>query len=1082
MAFGPVDAAVDFVALEERVLARWRDTGLAGAVARHRSGAQPWIFYEGPPTANGRPGLHHVWARAFKDLFPRFRTMAGYNVPRKGGWDCHGLPVEIEVEKELGFAGKDQIEQFGIARFNQQCRQSVRRYVADWVTLTERSGVWIDADDAYWTMSNEYIESVWWLLRKLHDAGLLYEGHRVTPYCPRCGTALSSHELGQPGAYRDVTDASAYVRFPLMEGLSGPSDLVVWTTTPWTLVSNVAAAVGADLQYVQVADPAGGRDLVVAEARMADVVGEGAEVRARFPGSELVGCRYRRPFDLVEIDDRGQRVVAASFVAIDEGTGIVHLAPAFGADDMEAAREWNLPVLNPVGPDGAFDDRVVAWAGRQVKDTDGEVIADLAARGLLLRKEPYRHAYPHCWRCGTALIYWAKTGWFVRTSQRRADLLRENERVAWHPEHIKHGRFGDWLENNVDWALSRDRYWGTPLPIWRCPSGHDTCVESVAELARLAGRDLTGLDLHRPAVDEVEITCGDQACEETARRLTPVLDAWFDSGSMPSAQHHFPFGGLDGPVPGDPVPGDPVPDDMVPDAFPADFICEAVDQTRGWFYSLLAVNTLVFGSTPFRNVVCLAHIVDADGQKMSKSRGNVIDPWDVLATHGADALRWYFFSAGSPWTSRRVYEDAIREAARKTLVTLWNVFAFFATYADIDGWSPPAAAGEGSGAGVGKLATGHVLDRWALGRLDATVTAVTTALGDFDALGAATAVGVLVDDLSNWYVRRSRPRFWGGSAPRSEGRSGPGPRSEGRSGPAGGRGDASALATLHRCLVVTAQLLAPFCPFVADEIYVALTGEASVHLSDWPMEHTALAGDPVIAEMEVARRLVALGRAARSEAGVRVRQPLRRALLLHPGTDLSEEVRRQIAEELNVKALEDVSSLAELMTWRVVPNFRALGPRLGPRVNQVKAALADADGSEVRAALESQGWVEVAGERLGPDDVEIRADHHDELALAQDSGWAVALDLEVDEELRREGTARELARALNDLRKRLGLNLTDRVSLRIAPGPRVAAALDAHGSWIAAEVLATELAMGEVAEGDTLEIDGEPVVVAVGRP
>ncbi|MGI9079256.1 MAG: isoleucine--tRNA ligase [Acidimicrobiales bacterium] len=736
MPFGPIDSQTDFVALEERVLARWQASGLAAAVAASRAGGPPWVFYEGPPTANGRPGLHHVWARAFKDVFPRFRTMSGFDVPRKGGWDCHGLPVEIEVEKELGFTRKGQIEDYGIGRFNQRCRESVRRYVQDWAALTERSGVWIDTDDAYWTLSDDYVESVWWLVKRMHDDGLLYEGHRVSPYCPRCGTALSSHELGQPGAYRDVTDASAYVRFPLTDA---DADLAVWTTTPWTLVSNVAAAVGPDVDYVQVADPAGGRDLILAAARVADVMGEGAEVRARFTGTELSGRRYQRPFELVEVDERAQRVVTAAFVATDEGTGIVHLAPAFGADDMDAAREWDLPVVNPVVADGTFDERITPWAGRRVKETDREVIADLASRGLLLKEEPYLHAYPHCWRCGTALLYWAKTSWFVRTSQRRADLLRENERVNWFPDHIKHGRFGDWLENNVDWALSRDRYWGTPLPIWRCDAGHDTCVGSAAELGRLAGHELDPVDLHRPAVDEVEIACPTPGCSSVGRRLPPVLDAWFDSGSMPSAQHHFPFA----------APREDASPDT-PQAFPADFICEAIDQTRGWFYSLLAVNTLVFDSTPFRNVVCLAHIVDADGQKMSKSKGNVIDPWDVIGAHGADALRWYFFSAGSPWTSRRVYEDGIREAARRTLVTLWNVFSFFATYADIDGWTPPPPE-----AAPEPVPAEHLLDRWVLARLDATVQSVTDTMNGFDALGATASLAEFVDDLSNWYVRRS---------------------------------------------------------------------------------------------------------------------------------------------------------------------------------------------------------------------------------------------------------------------------------------------------------------------------------------
>ena len=1048
MPFGPVDPQLDLVALEQRVLARWRELDLAEMVLHLRDGAPPWVFYEGPPTANGRPGLHHVWARAFKDLFPRFQTMRGRDVPRKGGWDCHGLPVEIEVEKELGFTSKSQIEAYGIDKFNARCRESVQRYVGDWEALTERAGVWIDTKDAYWTLSNDYVESVWWLLKQLFERGLLYEGHRVIPYCSRCGTALSSHELGQPGAYRDVTDPSVYVRFPVVDA---DVDLLVWTTTPWTLISNVAAAVGPDIDYVRVRSHDGGRDLVMAEARAP----EGAEVVSRWRGADLVGWRYRRPFDLLPIDERGQRVVGAAFVSTDDGSGIVHLAPAFGADDMEAAKADDLPVLNPVGPDGTFGPEVGPWAGVWVKDADRSIIADLAGRGLLVREAPYAHSYPHCWRCGTPLIYWAKTSWFVRTSHHRSDLLRENEHINWYPDHIKHGRFGDWLENNVDWALSRDRYWGTPLPIWRCDNGHDTCVGSVDELSRLVGTDLAGLDLHRPAVDHVVFGCPHAGCEATSTRVTPVLDAWFDSGSMPSAQHHYPFGEKA----------------EFQKAFPADFICEAIDQTRGWFYSLLAVNTLVFGSTPYRNVVCLAHVVDELGAKMSKSKGNVLDPWHVFDTFGADALRWYFFSAGSPWTSRRVYEDGIRESTRKTLITLWNVFAFFATYADLAGWQP-SADDEDGGDGVDESAgdwdpvanEGHVLDRWAEARLSQTVTAVTDALDGFDALGGATTLAAFVDDLSNWYVRRSRPRFWG---------------------PAGGAPDPGAPETLHRCLTVVSQLLAPFCPFLADELHGLLTGEVSVHLQRWPDPPDPDAADAgLLAEMDAARRLVGLGRSARTDAGIRTRQPLGRALLLHPGTDLSPEVRAQIADELNVKAIEDVETLSDLMSWTVVPNFRALGPRLGPKVNEVKRALAAADGSEVHRQLESDGYIEVAGERLEAGDVEVRASSHDQFALATDDDWAVALDLELDEALELEGLARQLARDINDLRRSIGLSLSDRIEVVVEGGPTsggtgLPAVLAAHGDWIAGQVLATSLVMAATSpdavtygqDADTVRID-----------
>jgi isoleucyl-tRNA synthetase len=1034
MPFGPVDPALDLPGLEERVLARWREREVVEEVARLRKGAEPWIFYEGPPTANGQPGLHHVWARAFKDLFPRFQTMRGRDVPRKGGWDCHGLPVELEVEKELGLATKADIEAYGIEAFNQRCRESVQRYVEDWSALTERSAVWIDTADAYWTLDNDYIESVWWIIRQLWDKGLLYEGHRVTPYCGRCGTALSSHEVAQ--GYEDVIDPSIYVRFPLTgeaEAAAAPdADLLVWTTTPWTLISNVAAAVGPAFSYVRIPAPDGGRDLVLGE-RVAARLFPQAEVRERWRGTDMAGWRYRRPFDFIDPPPRGRegwRVVVADYVSDDDGSGVVHLAPAFGEDDAQAGRAEGLPVLNPVDADATFDHTVPPWQGRFVKDADPEIIADLRRRGLLVAEQPYEHSYPHCWRCGTPLIYWAKTSWFVRTEERRADLLAQNEAIAWYPEHIKHGRFGRWLESNIDWALSRDRYWGTPLPIWRCRGcGSDTCVGSIAELSELAGGDLSDIDLHRPYVDDITWTCTEPGCRGTVRRLPPVLDAWFDSGSMPSAQVHHPF----------------ADDGLFEASFPAHFICEAIDQTRGWFYSLLAVNTLVFGSTPYRNVVCLGLLVDEQGQKMSKSRGNVIDPWRIFTGYGADALRWYFFSAGQPWMTRRLVEDGIRESTRQTLLTLWNVFSFFVTYADLDGWQP--APGEET------PEPAYVLDRWLLGELDATVAGVTDALESFDALGGATRLARFVDDLSNWYVRRSRPRFWKAA-------------------------DADAHATLHHALVVTSQLLAPFCPFLADELYVALTDAVSVHLSDWPLPSGAT-DQSLAAQMSAARRLVALGRAARTDAKVKVRQPLRRALLLHPGATLRPEALDEIASELNVKALDHVDTLSGLMSWTIVPNFRALGPRLGPKVNDVKRALAEADGSALQRQLESDGFIDVAGQRLTADEVEVRANRHEDFALAEDGGWAVALDLELDDELRREGLARELVRSLNDLRKGVGLDIADRVAVTIRAADEVWAALDTHRDYVMSEVLAVELTRAASGGRHMLTVDGHEVVVTI---
>jgi isoleucyl-tRNA synthetase len=1036
--FQPVDTSLDLAELERHVLARWRDDDVFHESLRRREGAPVWVFYEGPPTANGRPGIHHVWARLFKDIYPRFQTMRGRYVPRKGGWDCHGLPVEVQVEKELGFSAKYEIEDYGIDRFNAACRASVQRYVEDWQALTSRIGMWIDTADAYWTLANDYIESVWWLFRQLWDAGHVYEGFKVVPYCGRCGTALSSHELAQPGAYRDITEPSVYVRLPVVDA---DYDLLVWTTTPWTLPGNVAAAVGTDIEYVRVQAPEGGRDLVLAAARVADVLGD-VTVVGPVAAAELVGKHYERPFDFLPIDPgaSANRVIAADFVTVDDGTGIVHLAPAFGEVDREVSEREHLPALNSVDAAARFTAAMPSpYAGKFVKDADPALIDALQARGRLVKVVDYTHSYPHCWRCDTPLIYWGKPTWFVRTSAEKDALLRENETVNWYPEHIKHGRFGDWLENNVDWALSRDRYWGTPIPVWRCQDcEHDACIGSVAELSERAGCDLTDLDLHRPYVDDVTWRCAD--CGGPMQRVEPVLDAWFDSGAMPAAQFHYPF----------------AHEDLFKERFPADFICEAIDQTRGWFYSLLAVNTLVFGHAPYRNVVCLGLIVDGGGQKMSKSRGNILDPWTVLDTKGADALRWYMFSSGSPWTTKRVSSDGIDEATRQFLLTLWNTYAFFVTYANLDGWKPES--NEAADAPT------HVLDRWARSRLHRTVRTVTESLEHFDAYGGALALAALVDDLSNWYVRRSRPRFWKSSDP-------------------------NAHATLYECLVTTAQLLAPFCPFISDEVFRNLAlDDASVHLSDWPTNDDAAIDDDLEAEMALAREIVTLGRAARNDARIGVRQPLPRAIaLLSSGEGLRSEVIEEIATELNVKQFEVVESLEGLLDYRVLPKFKALGPRVGKLMPQVKAALEAADGAEVRRVLDTEGaWrlqVDGTDVEIGPDDVEIRAEQHEELALAQDGPRAVALDLTLDDDLRAEGIARELVRAVNDQRKAEGFDIADRIVLTLHATGTVLAAATAHRDWITGEVLATTGTIVDRAGSGpaTTTVDGEPVWLALQR-
>jgi isoleucyl-tRNA synthetase len=1059
--FRPLSQSADFVALETEELARWREHRVFERSVEQRRGAERWVFYEGPPTANNRPGLHHVWARVYKDLFCRFRTMRGFLVERRAGWDTHGLPVEVEVEKRLGVNSKRQIEdEVGIAEFVRLCRESVLSYVQDWNALTERIGYWTDLDAAYRTFDRTYIESVWWYLKQLFDKTLLYEDLKVVPYCPRCGTALSSHELGQPEVYTDEEDESAYVRLHLVDpdpAVVGDARwLVVWTTTPWTLLSNTGVAAHPELDYVVV------DGMIVAQDLADEVLGEGAAARAtwRLRGRDLEGLRYERPFDMVAVPSsedasRGWRVVLADFVTTDEGTGLVHLAPAFGEIDREVGKAEGLPTLNPVGPDGRFTAAAgEPFAGRQVRDTNDLVNAALENGGLLLRRHDYLHSYPHCWRCGTALIYWGKPSWYVATSSRKADLIAANQKVDWHPAYIKDGRFGEWLANNVDWALSRDRYWGTPLPIWRCDDGHVVCVGSMSELAELAGRDLEGVDPHRPTIDEVVFPCPECASVAgaqvaagsatgyveselpiaTARRVEPVIDAWFDSGSMPAAQVGYPHvQGSKGAM-----------------LFPADFIVEGIDQTRGWFYSLLAVNDLVFGKAPYRHVMVLGLLVDADGRKMSKSLGNVVDPWELVDTRGADALRWWMFSQGSPWTATRVSTGAIDMSMRETLLTLWNTVSFFTTYAALNDFSPYDP-------GVPRPAERGSLDRWARSRVMSTLDAVTRALDAYAPLEAATALAQLVDDLSNWYVRRSRRRFW-------------------RTDPDAPPSDSlAAHATLHEALVAVSLMLAPFCPFVSDRLWREL-GEAedgdSVHLQMWPtVDESAIDAD-LEAQMTLALQLSSLGRAARSEAGVKVRQPLSRALVfLAPGSPAI--LKDVVADELNVDDVVRVEELGAAVSLELVPNFRVLGPRLGESVKEVRGALASLDPAETAAAAaEIEAGKPVTIElsngpvALGADELEVRVRGQAGFAVSREGSAVVALDLTLDDDLRRRGLVREVVRHVQDLRKDRDLEVSDRIRLWLTGVP--SELFDAIGR----EVLAIEVAQGP-GRGDPVAIDVE---------
>jgi isoleucyl-tRNA synthetase len=1035
--------------MEEEVLTRWREREVFAKSLRMREDAAPWVFYEGPPTANGRPGAHHVLSRVFKDIYPRYQTMRGRRVERKGGWDCHGLPVEIAVEQKLGLKSKAEIEEYGIERFNEECRKSVFEYLDEWNRLTERIGFWLDLDDAYRTLDENYIESVWWALAEIDRKGLLYEGHKVVPYCPRCGTALSSHEVAL--GYKDVVDPSVYVRLPV-QSPCGPARegdaLLVWTTTPWTLPGNVAVAVGPEIEYVRARRPPGDGAAdraadesvyILAAALVERVLGEGAEVLERFPGGDLLGASYAGPIFNTG-PTGGFPVIAGDFVTTEDGTGLVHIAPAFGEDDFNAATASGVfdpthPELlfNPVKPDGTYDARVRSrdgrsYEGRFVKDPKlaEELIEDLDAHGLLFRSSDYEHSYPHCWRCGTPLIYYAKASWYIKTTAVRERMLEANQGVNWHPPHIKEGRFGDWLKNNVDWALSRERYWGTPLPVWRCGKGHVHVIGAFAELEKLSGTPLA--DHHRPYVDEIEFPCPE--CSGPMHRVPEVIDVWFDSGAMPFAQHHAPHEN----------------EARFEERFPADFICEALDQTRGWFYSLLAVSTLLFDTAPYRNVVCLGLILDAEGQKMSKSKGNTVEPWQVIEKYGADAMRWYFFTSKQPWDGYRFSEEAIGEGVRLFHKQLWSTYFFYVLYAHANEETLKTAEAEG--------APSDDLDRWALSRTAGTAEFVAERLDDYDATAAGRAIAELVDDLSNWYVRRSRRRFWDG--------------------------DADAFRTLRECLTTTAKLLAPLCPFTADEIYDNLDGtEESVHLCDFPKGGGMERRDEKLEEeMAIARQTVRLGLGARGQAKIKVRQPLKEAVVVAAGRERKavERFADVVRDELNVRRVRFVAGAEELGRYEVKANYRKLGPLFSADMPLVAKAIAALDPDEVAAAVTGGGQsagigISVAGREhtLSAEDVILTMRAPEGYSVEREGAHAVALDLEIDDGLLREGRAREIVRAVQTARKNAGLEVEDRIELALRGDPELTEAAKEHREHIAGETLAVGLTIdGEAdAAGDS---------------
>ena len=1063
MAYRPLTESV--TGLEEEVLRTWDAEDTFRLSLEDRADAPDFVFFEGPPTANGRPGVHHILARTIKDLIARYRTMTGYRVARKAGWDTHGLPVELEAERALGISGKQQIEELGIAEFNRVCRDSVFTYQDDWENMSRRIGYWLDYDDPYVTYSNDFVESAWWALSEIDKKGLLYRGYRVVPYCPRCGTGLSSHEVAQ--GYQDVNEPAVFVKFHLVDD---PDDarILSWTTTPWTLPGNLALAVGADIEYVRVrvledepdedgrlprrdgpgsASP--GEVLVLARSRLDAVMNHPYEIVGTVTGADLVGAAYEPLFP--GAIDRGESaaawtVLAGDFVSTEDGTGVVHTAVMYGEDDYRLGVAEGLPQQHTVDESGHFMPEVPGGlGGLHVKDKQTErAIRDwLVENDLLYHREMYEHSYPHCWRCASALLYMARHSWYIRTTAVKDRLLANSASVDWHPPEIGSGRMGEWLANNVDWALSRERYWGTPLPIWLCSEDdeHRVVLGSYAELADLAGDLGDDFDPHRPQIDEISWPCGVPGCEGRMHRIPEVADAWFDSGAMPFAQWHYPFENAE----------------QFERHFPADYIAEGVDQTRGWFYSLLAISTILFESSPYRAVVVNDLILDAEGRKMSKSRGNIVDPWEAIGEYGADVIRFYLISGSNPWLPKRWDPSALQETERKLFSTLRHTYRFFALYANEEGWSHE------SGREVGPSTD---LDRWVLGRLDRLTSGVRADLDEYDLTRAARRIQTFVlDDLSNWYVRRSRDRFWatGDDADPAD--------------------TARAFSTLHECLTTVALLLAPFAPLLSDWLFRSLEDGASAHRADFPVS-----GDRFDAEldqaMEDARELAALGRAAREEAGVRTRQPLAAVHAVLPGgRRLPSALSELLAEELNVKQVVFLTDSGDLLRLSAKANFGVLGPKHGAETPAVARAIGELEG-EILGRLREGATVEIAvGDRtveIASDDVEILEHAQTELAMASSQGYLAALDTEVDEALRAEGLARELVNRVQRLRREAGLEVADRIHLVVTGTGPIEEAARTHGEYIAGETLAVSLNVGDDGRTDLTDVEIDDLTARIG--
>ncbi|AUN16219.1 isoleucine--tRNA ligase [Clostridium botulinum] len=1033
--YNKIDSNKSFVQREKGIADLWKNKGVIEKSFNLNEDGEHFTFYDGPPTANGKPHVGHILTRVMKDLIPRYKVMKGYKVLRKAGWDTHGLPVELEIEKKLGISGKPQIEEYGIEKFVTECKDSVFKYTSLWKQMSEQLGFWVDMDDPYITYDNNYIESVWWALKQMWKKELLYKGHRVTPYCPRCGTALSSHEVAQ--GYKDVKESTAFVKFKI----KGEENkyFLAWTTTPWTLPSNVTLAINKSYDYVEILN--NDEHYILAKELLGKVIEGEYEVVKEFKGEEIVGVEYEQLFKFEVPEKKAFYVVHADYVTLTDGTGIVHTAPAYGDDDSKTGKKYDLPLINLVDSEGKFVDSVEPWKGMFVKKADPKILEYLKENGMLYKSEKFTHSYPHCWRCNTPLLYYPKDSWFVRMTSLRDDLVKNNNTINWYPDNIRTGRFGKFVENVIDWGISRDRYWGTPLPIWECDCSHRECIGSVEELKEKGINVPENIELHKPYIDAVKLNC--PHCGKEMTRTNEVIDCWFDSGSMPFAQHHYPFENKE----------------VFENTFPAQFISEAVDQTRGWFYTLLAISTALFGKSSYENCIVLGHVLDKHGLKMSKSKGNVVDPFDVLENEGADATRWHFYTASAPWLPTRFSEEDVKETQRKFLSTLWNVYSFYVLYADLDNFNPLEYK---------EFKSEHVMDKWILSKLNSLIKNVEEHLDNYRITQAALELEEFVDELSNWYVRRNRSRFW--STELTDDKIG-------------------AYTTLYTVLTTVIKVAAPFVPFVTEEMYQNLVvnldkdAEESIHLCKWPSYNESTMDKDLEEKMGLAYKIVKLGRSARNSVNIKNRQPLKKMLV--STKELPEYYEDIIREELNIKEILSGADLSDYVNFEIKPNLPILGKKYGKFIPAIRKEISSMNQMELAQSINNSRSVFINVEGC-EDQIELTAENLlvtmqglEGFAFAGEGEIGVVLDTHITEELKEEGFLREILSKVQNMRKESGFEVADKINLYVSGNNTLNAIVKKYEDEIKVETLSVKVMYDENKDYIECKINGENYNIAM---